>query len=83
MELHVFDVYGAGEEVIIAASEDDARELCRIEYGEDSLDGAIFDEYDDDAAFEMYTDEERRNLVTKTCGEWAREHGRGHLCSCY
>jgi hypothetical protein len=81
-DLHVFDVCGAGEEVIVAASEADAREFCRTEYGDDSLDGATFEEYDDDDDLTI-NQEDRANPVTKTAGEWARENGRGHLCSCY
>lgn len=77
-ELKVIDVYGAGEDVVIARDEEDARAIMP----DADFDGAVFRVYPDDAPFTI-CEEEGDPPVTKTCAEWAAKFGRGYFSTTY
>lgn len=79
--LHMFDVYGGEEEVIIAKDADDARVFMLTMVKPEDLEDAVFDEYDDDAEYTCR--DEPGEPVTKTVREWCTQFGRGYFASCY
>lgn len=81
-DLHVFDVYGCEEELVIAASVEDARALCAENVSAEELADATFEQYPDNYPL-PFREEEGKPSVTKTCGEWARQYGRGHFATTY
>lgn len=82
--LHIFDVYGGEEETVIAYDAADAKAV-QMELGiaEADLEGAVFRQFGDAAPFTFCEDEARKNPVTKTCAEWAKEKGRGFFSTTY
>jgi hypothetical protein len=76
-ELHMFDVYGGEEEVVIAKDEGDARVIMLTMSSAEELEDAPFHEYDDDAE---YTRRDENDVpVTKTVREWCKQEGRGYF----
>lgn len=73
--LHVWLV--DDEEFVIAASRDDAVQVMR-EVKSEPAETYKYVLLDDSKPF---TFTEEREPVTKTCGEWAKERGRGHFAS--
>lgn len=80
--LHVFDVYGGEEELVIAESAEDARALCAENVSADELTKATFEQYPDDWPL-PFREEEDKPAVTKACSEWAKQYGRGHFATTY
>lgn len=80
-DLHMFDVYGGEEEVLIAHNKDDARTIMLTMVEPKDLEDACFDEYEDN---KEHTRRDENNVpVTKTVAEWCKQEGRGYFASCY
>lgn len=69
-------VYTDDEEFVIAASPEDAVAVMREANG--VADVANWQQMPDDKPF---TYDDGLNIAKKTCGEWARERGRGYFCT--
>lgn len=69
-------VYTDDEEFVIASSEADAAAVLRE--ASNAVDVAIWFQLPDDRAF---TYDDGQSIVKKTCGEWAKERGRGYFCA--
>ena len=80
-EVHMFDVYGSEEEVVIAKDADDARVVMLTMAKPEDLEDACFDEYVDDDEYTRR--DENGEPVTKTVADWCKQEGRGYFASCY
>lgn len=80
VDLHVFS---NDCEWYVAANLDDALAAQRENTGfsEEDQDREEWGQLDDDFPLAVRLDEDDEPAVTKTCREWAADHGRGFLCS--
>jgi hypothetical protein len=78
MDLHV---YTNDDEFVIAASPDDAKAVM--------IESGCFHESDEQPSWRQMSDAQPFTAdldtgdgpVKKTCGEWAKERGRGYFCA--
>lgn len=78
--LHVFEISGGGEDIVIAYDAEDARAIMLEIVDAADLEMVGFRQYRDDEDFEFHvTVDEEVDPITKTCGEWARAKGRGYF----
>lgn len=67
-------------DTVVAKDLDDAKAISRELFGEMDTDQEEFRLIQDDAKFTIVVDESGKK-ETKTAAEWAKENGRGLLCS--
>lgn len=73
-------VFSDTEEMVVAADEDDARQVMRDLYGHDAWSPDVeIEQMPDDKHFDI-AEEAGGTPIRKTFGEWAAEKGRGYLC---